>query len=1340
MRNPAPARTRRTVARVLVVTLIGASAVTAAAGGRPAAAEPPAPATTTTGTELTPAEASARAVATGHDVEVAGSTSPTDTVVANHSGTFTLTRNVVPVRKRVGGAWRSLDSTLQRAADGSIVPALTTAELRLPGAGGRTVAMRGGGHTLELDLPFVLPEPTLSGSTATYSGVRAGIDLQLIADEQGGFRQVLVIKDATAAADPALAELQVAVRSTDLNIAVDAAGNIATADRNGRPQFQSSTPLMWDSKAPVAGESTGAVNSSVLGAGAAARTEGVRVRLDRPAGGGTVIALTPNRALLTDPATVYPVYIDPPWSPPAYNQSTMGWATVAKNFGGTKYWRSTPDPNGRMQVGNSGSIWSHTLLNIDMPSFLHGAQINSATLYMLNAYSWSCTPYAMSVYAPAEVLTPGNADWNDWSGVNMGSAVAAKSFAHGYNSSCTPASEGFDIKSPFVNALNAGKAWQTFALIAANESTSNSGYKEFNTNQTTFTIDYNWAPNTPDQLATSPSTACAASPASAVGDGPVTLYARVSDPDGGNVGVGFNMWKTSDPAHYLASTDWNSFSYPSGSTAVFVIPQQLLRDHSDGALTSFSWKVQITDHALNSPESAVCSFRFDQSTTGAPIVTRPPSETIGQPATFTVTPPSGTTPTGYMYQLNGGAPKTVTATAGNASITVTPYRVTNTLSVTSLSAGGNIGQSATAVFNADAAAEQADQDLTGDNIPDLVTAGNHHGLPAGVWVAKAQAGTGHTTGTGQVRAATTNIGTYGNGVVGDDSPADFTGAQVITGHFNGGMLQDIFAYYPSGSGQGNGMFIGGNGDGSALQPKQSEHTLGAGRLADDFGNNPLRVANAYNGSGRNLAYPDLIGIGGDATNGYTLNYYANQNGIINFPAPTLLSTPTPAGGTDWNAWNIATTQLGGTTAMFLFKKATGALYLWRNVTFDQNTLTLTYTASTLAASGWNTGVDLVLQAADIDGSGTPDLWAIGGGAGATTATAYLVSNLTGGTGTATGQPAQTLRTAAHAWPMDDGSTGIATTVTDDAGGLGLTATGGVFWQTGDMFPNSARFPAAGTGSMATTSTSGAVNPAGDYTLSVWVKPDDYNHPYLLSQDSAAGDSTIRLYIDGVSHYWHFGERTSENGSWGITASYTQAKLGVWQHLTVTHVAATNRNTIFYNGTAGTSLALGGAPASLGTFRVGAYLESNTVHASFSGQVAMLESWNQALTRAEVTALAGNPDYVMFEGDSTNYTSGMSWKTEGATMNFTAGQLIIHQTKSASGTFPFGTGGYPNAVLTFQPDGNMVVYPQAAHTTGTATWSPNVYPYPGLVWVLQPDGNFVAYDKDGVVRWSSNSYN
>ncbi|WBO65763.1 hypothetical protein [Streptomyces camelliae] len=71
------------------------------------------------------------------------------------------------------------------------------------------------------------------------------------------------------------------------------------------------------------------------------------------------------------------------------------------------------------------------------------------------------------------------------------------------------------------------------------------------------------------------------------------------------------------------------------------------------------------------------------------------------------------------------------------------------------------------------------------------------------------------------------------------------------------------------------------------------------------------------------------------------------------------------GTADWNNWTIATTQLpttggGSSTAMFLWKKSTGELDLWKNL------------------------------AADADSDGIPDLWTVSAGG---SVTANLFTNL-----------------------------------------------------------------------------------------------------------------------------------------------------------------------------------------------------------------------------------------------------------------------------------------------------------------------------------------------------------
>src|SRR5262249_3661691 len=135
------------------------------------------------------------------------------------------------------------------------------------------------------------------------------------------------------------------------------------------------------------------------------------------------------------------------------------------------------------------------------------------------------------------------------------------------------------------------------------------------------------------------------------------------------------------------------------------------------------------------------------------------------------------------------------------------------------------------------------------------------------------------------------------------------------------------------------------------------------------------------------------------------------------------------------------------TAMFLANPTTGALYLWTSLAFDLTTGQLTFTPYTLKASGW-AGASGSLQAADINGDGTPDIWSVGDGGGAT---AYMVGGLSGGPGALTPQPAQTLLTGNHAWKLDDTAAGTVTTATDALGTASLTAGGNATGQTGDVF-------------------------------------------------------------------------------------------------------------------------------------------------------------------------------------------------------------------------------------------------------------------------------------------------
>ncbi|MEO3777179.1 hypothetical protein ABGB16_10080 [Micromonospora sp. B11E3] len=288
----------------------------------------------------------------------------------------------------------------------------------------------------------------------------------------------------------------------------------------------------------------------------------------------------------------------------------------------------------------------------------------------------------------------------------------------------------------------------------------------------------------------------------------------------------------------------------------------------------------------------------------------------------------------------------------------------------------------------------ADKDLDGDGVPDLVTVGGTAGLGSGVWSALGVQSRKTGVGTGAVHTPAVNIGLRGNGAGGD-----FEGTQVITGRFFGGAVEDFLDYNPK---TRSGGVIRGAGDGTMTNPDLSgnQATILGDLLTDAYGNVPVTIANAYTADGVDTGIPDLIGISGDAANGYRLNYYPNAWAPALYYYGFALAAATPTGGTDWENWSIASTELSSGVAIFLRNAATGDLYLWTGVTIVDNgdgTGSLSRTQYQVAAN-WNTGVEIsTLWAADINADGAPDLRTVLPDG---TARAYLVSGLSQ-TGTAT---------------------------------------------------------------------------------------------------------------------------------------------------------------------------------------------------------------------------------------------------------------------------------------------------------------------------------------------------
>ncbi|MBK3626349.1 VCBS repeat-containing protein [Streptomyces sp. MBT49] len=1181
---------------------------------------------------LDEARASSKAQATGKPVPVVAATTRTDSEVANPDGTFTLTQSVAPVRKFDSGAWKPLDATLVRRSDRTVAPTLTTTALTLSGGGaGPLAVMKDHSRSLSLTAPASLgqlPAPTLDGSSATYADVLDGVDLKVTADAQGGFSEVLVVKSAEAAANPALVTLDFPTSTKNVALTVDPAGNIAARDATHRAVFSAPSPTMWDSSTAVktASSSLSASRSAISGT-------------DEPAAGAHIapvaasyasgnIRLTPDAGLLAASSTVYPVYIDPTYS--AAGGTVSSWTWVNSAAPNTSFWKDTSATG--MHVGYQG--WetpyhdSRAYAKFTVDSRLFGATVIDSRFYATETYAPSCTATEVQLWQTGPISSS-----TTWANKPARTAQwGSKTAAYGYSPSCPAQSLGFNITSHMQDVADkASLSSLTLGLQASDTDESNPyTWKKFDYATLSMSTTYNHRPTKPSTLVTSPATTCS-STVKTIGDGDVTLYAKVSDRDGGTLSNTFNITKTSGGAQIAKPT----LSAASGTNAVYVLKKSVLEAAAGSSPLGVTWNVTSSDGTYTSPVSATCKFQFDTSRPGSPVVTdasaydcgddtSPVPYQVGIPASFTVAPNAADGATAsYLYQLNGTTPVSLASTGPSTAISITPTRSTNVLTVTAVSAGGNIGDTANCILIAAPAATAVDGDLTGDGVPDLTAVGAQAGLSSGLWLARG-------TSDGQLTTSATNLGVQGVGVNSAGSPTDWNGTQAITGHFNTGAgFNDVLHYNPS---TANGSILFGGGNGSALRPSADEQinlysvifTDSTG-ITGGIGNKATSIANGgalyrtVSEEGPTL-FPDLLMLAGGQLWDMPCNRAPGAFSGVDNAAPLTGTNPTGTG--DWTGWSITSSLVKGLPALFARHNSTGALYYYTPQQLLELASGVPVTPLQVASSGYSSAAIPVIQAAFLDPgkahdsddtNKAPDLRTVSAN-GASTARFFNAT-----TGTLTAQTAQTLIAPGHAWPLGDKTEGSATTAVDTSGGLNLAGSGtGATWDTDDdVFSPNLALEGTATGAMTSNA---ALSLASSFTVSAWVKPTAVGG-VIASQDGVH-NSGFLLYPQS-NKQWAFCLATADATRGYDCVAGGSAIIGQWTRITATYDPASKAMTLYMDDrpvARGSHTAISGFT---GKFTLGNNLSNDARASFFKGNLSDVQVWNGAALSATQIGTMGN---------------------------------------------------------------------------------------------------------------------
>ncbi|MET7550249.1 DNRLRE domain-containing protein [Streptomyces sp. NPDC005479] len=682
-----------------VSTIYGSEAAVAAPAAQ--AQQKPAAQPVTAAGDIASARVAARL--SGKRVEALSERTETSTTWVNKDGSLTTELSAGPVRFKapVTGDWRDIDVELAAQPDGSVAAKSHPQGLTLAGKTGTParslhaaqsapatdlVTLGEGDEQITLQWRGGLPSPKLDGTRATYVNAVPGADV-VVEATRTGFEQFVEIKEKPAASF----SYTLPLKTKGLKVEQQADGSVLFTDKKSKKSAVMPAPVMWDATVdPVSGEHTRQVKVAMK----VVKTKG-----------GVDLVITPDAKFLVDPATKYPVTVDPSTSAlsnvfDTYVQqgTTVDWSTdVELDLGNP----GTKNADGTYRTARSFISWNTAPIS--------DALVMDAKLSLWNFHSGNYTGSSCP-NQPWEVWSTGAATTSSrWTAQPSWTAKKATSSETRGNASCPTQPDGWinaDVTTMVQEWASAKAAKSHMGLRASDESITGQ-WKRVNSanaasNPPKLVVNYNYRPRTGTKQEAGPPY-FSYSGAYVVNTTTPTLRDTFVDPNGDKVNGTFQIFDTvtnTQVGNVIVSPWVNS-----GQVASVTVPAGVL---ANGKTYKFRTSPYDGTH-YNLGWSEWKTFMVDTTSPIAPTgiaSTDYPSTSwvkgAGRAGTFTVTP-NGTDHNWLEWSLDGVA-WTKVATGGSTAakaVSVTPPKDgTHTLQVRQVDKADNKSEAIEYTFHA----------------------------------------------------------------------------------------------------------------------------------------------------------------------------------------------------------------------------------------------------------------------------------------------------------------------------------------------------------------------------------------------------------------------------------------------------------------------------------------------------------------------------------------------------------------------------------------------------------------------------------------------------------------